>query len=266
MRKNNMVPEPIVMVSTPTSSTLRAFAGIVRIFLAACLVSLGLLKHVIIDLYRTSSWTERWCVFQRVLQTVFPPNFCGWSLWRFLQAGIVETHLQKILQDSPCDFSWQRSDNNSSNNKKAEDRLLVSFSEAARYMRFSTEVYGKEAAVASRLVDRSRGSSDSATVVLFQRKLLHPGGSSHFAPPQYALAVNHSDKAVILGIPGACTLTCLGTYWGGESADFYGGSAHGGLLRITLALWAELRDELVKTLNLLPKDYKLVLTGHSLVR
>lgn len=80
---------------------------------------------------------------------------------------------------------------------------------------------------------------------------------------RHMVVVDHAQKAVVLAVRGTFSLTGVLVDLAAFSNDFCGGQAHSGMAKMATAVWKKALTEVQNKIADLPKDYDLIVTGHS---
>jgi hypothetical protein len=155
---------------------------------------------------------------------------------------------------------------------------LPSLELAEYYMKFATAVYGMDV-IASAQLEVDNVKLDSSTGYPFNtlekaiaahtnvdpKDILvadvQPGESTEYL--RHMVVVDHNKRSVVLAIRGTFSMTGMLVDLAAFSDDFCGGQAHAGMGKMARATWNKASEE-IALLDSVPKDYDLVVTGHSL--
>ncbi|KAL3909374.1 MAG: hypothetical protein SGARI_002627, partial [Bacillariaceae sp.] len=143
-----------------------------------------------------------------------------------------------------------------------------------RLMRFATAAYGTEmirSAVDDDL-DASHFLEDGLTAVALHTRLpkkdimfVYNGNENDYDKHvlHHFVSIDHENKSIVLGIRGTLSLSGAIVDMQGMATDFCSGKAHQGISEMAKNVWKESGDKILKLMDE-HKDYKLVVTGHSL--
>lgn len=145
-------------------------------------------------------------------------------------------------------------------------------SEAYKYMRYATAVYGESMMKASEMntlgkltFKRASRKRISDYVGIAEEDIVlmdidFSGDAQHL---RHMLTIDHAEKKVILAIRGTFSLSELVVDAAGYSRPFCGGEAHYEMANMAERIWEKAGKDIVRLLKENP-DYELILTGHSL--
>lgn len=194
---------------------------------------------------------------------------------RFITNISVYDDVQRALkQDRQEDTKFDGGDASPDN--------LPTLADGAHFMRFATAAYGSEM-IGSSVLECNEESDfeilnglngfddgDEAHILAYTGTKkedvvvmnIDAGGSMEYL--RHFCVVDHSKKALVFCVRGTFSVSGLITDLVGFSEPFCGGQAHSGMAHMAKATWEKAKEEVLDRLATLPKDYDVVICGHSL--
>lgn len=156
---------------------------------------------------------------------------------------------------------------------------IPSIQTAQHFMRFATAVYGAEVIMSVQLeLDELKFDPSKTDEISIEQAIakhtgidakndilvadVESGESTEYL--RHMVVVDHAQKSVVLAVRGTFSMTGVLVDLAAFSDDFCGGQAHSGMAKMATAVWTKASTEVQKKIVDLPKDYDLVVTGHSL--
>lgn len=196
----------------------------------------------------------------------------------FLPSLIVLTEVQKMVQRDRRVNLRQKPEGRAVDHK---DLLLGQY-----YMRYTTAVYGPEMIAAAELAvlgDVPGKPSDSNQTIMARHCHLSVDdkddkewelwcdfdkdvtNSENNHAQNCLIVCDHKRKEVVLAIRGTFSLSGVITDLAGHASPFCGGRAHSGMADAAVATWETMWSDILEAkMKDIPKDYKIIVTGHSL--
>jgi hypothetical protein len=160
-----------------------------------------------------------------------------------------------------------------------ETSSVPSIQLAEHFMKFATAVYGPTVIMSAQLeLGYVNAVPSKANEISIEQAIanhtgidakkdilvadVESGESTEYL--RHMVVVDHSQKCVVLAVRGTFSVTGALVDLAGFSDDFCGGHAHSGMAKMAKAVWKKASEEIQKESDDLPKDYDLVVTGHSL--
>jgi hypothetical protein len=261
---------PSVVAVRPPSDFQSAFQGVISFICSA----IGDVAGMMTNPKKYTGWMQSLTQFNTFLrntgvqaemeEAIQKPLLCGRLLDNFkILNDIFETHLAGRIEIAQHDSEKARTEG-------FEDDIRLGH----RLMRFATAAYGTEMirSAVDEDVDASQFLEDGLdSVALHTRipkediKFVYAGNEKDYDKHvlHHFVSIDRENKSIVLGIRGTLSLSGAIADMQGMAAEYCSGKAHRGISEMAKNIWNESGDKVLKLMDEY-KDYKLVVTGHSL--
>jgi hypothetical protein len=261
---------PSIIVVHPPSDFQSAFQSVISFLCSA----IGDFAGMLTNPKKLSGWMNSLTQFNTFLEStglgdemddaIQKPLLCG----RLVDNFKILNDIQELHQKDRVAMAQD------DNEEACKLGLQQDIIRGHRMMRFATSAYGTEMILSAvdEGIEASEILEDNVRAISLHTNI--PEEDIQFVFSRYEddhdkhvlhhfVALDHMEKSVVLAIRGTLDLSGVIVDIQGMAADFCYGKAHKGMATMARNLWNQSGDKIIELVNKY-RDYKLVITGHSL--